>query len=471
MTTKNKKEFSSQRIIELSAINNDPYELSEFPSYNNRWVNYGEDNLYLENCLRDAYLHSPTNQAVIDGIVNLATGEGVQVVDSTNNPMSNKFINENFPKETIKKMIADLKTYGFCVIEVYGATCKYREAIRFRSDVADENGNINYMWYSRDWAHYSQKLNKPVKIPLFKEGVDADLSVIVAQLDKKGFIYYSPVDYHAGMNYIQLEGSLSVLHQSNVANGLFPGLSITFFGTEFSDEQMNKIEKDVQKKWGGASNTNRVMLNFASAPELATKVEPIEQTNISEQFTFITAETTEKILLAHGVNSPLLFGIRTGNNGLGSNSEELQMAFYLFYESKLKHYQEYIITLIKRVMASNLLYADVEFITYNPFANTENTQQLAKIEEVTEVNSVDILARMDEIKTKPTGHLTLEKLMTKNSDKTSLYKFIKTSTNNNIIIKKFEILDKKGFLFKHDTIIKNCSDYCFFERKYVEINK
>jgi len=172
--------------------------------------------------------------------------------------------------------------------------------------------------------------------------------------------------------------------------------------------------------------------------------------------------------MGHGVTSPLLFGItRDTGNGLGSNAEELSESFYLFYESKLKHYQNYILELIKKIMNGNLFFADVQFKTYNPFKNTDSTKTLSKYNPINELDSQIILKKIESLKIKPTDILIGEDLMVELKED-ALYKYIKSSNNNNLINKKFEILDRQGYLFKPDNIIKNTSDYFFMEKRYLK---
>ena len=104
------------RIVNLSKEDINAYNIGEY-SYNNKWVNYGKDNDF-PNYLRNLYLTSPTHQTIVDNVAQLATGEGIHVVDPAKNPISNKWINENFPKETIKSLISDLKIYGYCAIQI-----------------------------------------------------------------------------------------------------------------------------------------------------------------------------------------------------------------------------------------------------------------------------------------------------------------------------------------------------------------
>lgn len=463
------------RIVNLATRNEDltPYNIGEQNSMSNKWIDYGLNNDY-PNYLRALYLSSPTNQAVIDGTINLSTGEGVEVINPEQNPLSNKYVNDNFPKDVVKSLLGDLKLYGWCVAQIYdGKLVKYSPVIKYRFDVKDKKTNkINFVWFSNDWDNYTQPQNRPSKLPIWYEGIDEPLSIMVTQLDKKGFDYYSPVDYTGGINYITLESEISKYHLSNIKNGLFPSFVVTFIGDEFSDEQMSQIESDVNKKFSGTNNSGRAVISFAANKDQATILETIEQPGLDNTYTFLSKECSEKILAGHGVNSPILFGLRDGS-GLGNNAQEMEQSFYMFYESKLKHYQNYILNMITKIMNSNLLFGEVQFITYNPFNNTDKTQELSKYEKMSEMKAQKIVNKIENCKvSKPDDILIGENIFDGIVNETSVYQFVKSSNKNNMAIKKLEILSKQGYLFEKDAeIIKNTADYYFVEKKYIKKNK
>lgn len=478
-----------KRVINLANLEDiTAYNFGEYLSSGSKWINFGKNNDYAEY-LRNLYLSSPTHQAIVDGSTNMATGEGVEVIDPAKNPVSNKWLNENFPKSIVKKLISDLKMYGYAVIEIYGGSLvKYVEAIKYRMDTRDENGNMNFMWYSQDWEYYTYRKNAPVKVPVYTQGCDLDVSVCMIQMPTMGYMYYSPVDYAGAINYISLESEISKYHLSNIKNGLFPSFLINFIGSEFSDEQMDKIEQDINKKFGGSLNTGRAIIGFSATKDDATTLETITQPDLPAQYEFLSKECSEKILVGHGVTSPILFGIRDSGGGLGNNAQELEQSYYLYYESKLKHYQNYILELIKKVMEGNLLYGEVQFITYNPFANASfdtitnkppteyvvpgvsgpTATPVKQSLRLSELDSQELLSKIEELAVKTDDIKISERILDK-VDESKLYKFVKASNNNNMMIKKFEILSSQGYLFKGNSeLIQNTKDYYFMEESFMK---
>lgn len=460
----------SMRMINMANFEDlNAYNYSEWMQNAMPYVYFGKYNDY-PSFLRTLYLTSPTHQAIVDNTSNLATGEGVFVVDPAKNPLSNKWLSENFPKSVIKDLLADLKLYGYCTLQIYGGNIvKYSEAIKYRLEKKNSKSKkIENVWFSEDWDLYQVKGYQPVQIPLYKEGCTDDISVLWIQLDKHGFEYYSPVDYNGGVNYIALESEISKLHLSNVKNSLFPSFLLNFIGAEFSSEEMDKIEREVNKKFSGSMNAGRAMLSFSASKDDAPQLTTIEQPQLSELFQFLSKESAEKILLSHGVTSPLLMGIRDTGGGLGSNAQELEQSFYLYYEAKLKHYQNYIIDMIRKVMDGNMMYADIEFRTVNPFKNTQQTQQLSKLERLSEIDVQPYINKIDNIKVEKGDILLSENIFNGKLKQDCLYKFVKASNNKSMIIKKFELLSEQGYVFRPDKeLIKNTGDYFFMEQTYM----
>jgi len=79
-------------------------------------------------------------------------------------------------------------------------------------------------------------------------------------------------------------------------------------------------------------------------------------------------------MVAHRITSPLLLGIRTGNNGLGNNADEIKTASLLFQNVTIKPYQDLIIDSIDQILSVNGISLKLYFKTSQPleFIETDN---------------------------------------------------------------------------------------------------
>ena len=69
-------------------------------------------------------------------------------------------------------------------------------------------------------------------------------------------------------------------------------------------------------------------------------MDTFEPPNFVEFFKDLAPEVAQSILNGHRVTSPLLFGVRMGQGGLGSNQDEMIQAYDIFTETVLRPYQK-----------------------------------------------------------------------------------------------------------------------------------
>jgi hypothetical protein len=81
------------------------------------WVQYGDDNNYFQYLI-DRYNGSPTNNALINGVVDFVYGKGLDATNSAKNPSEYAAMKGLFTKDCVKKLVADYKMMGQCAIQV-----------------------------------------------------------------------------------------------------------------------------------------------------------------------------------------------------------------------------------------------------------------------------------------------------------------------------------------------------------------
>jgi len=75
------------------------------------WVEYGDDNDYF-NYLINRYNGSPTNNAVISGVIDMVFGKGIDATDSAKNPQGYLQLKKLIKDEELKKVINDYYMLG-----------------------------------------------------------------------------------------------------------------------------------------------------------------------------------------------------------------------------------------------------------------------------------------------------------------------------------------------------------------------
>jgi hypothetical protein len=75
------------------------------------WVEYGDDNDYFQYLI-DRYNGSPTNNAVISGVIDMIFGQGIDATDSGKNPEGYLQLRKLIKDSELKKVINDYYMLG-----------------------------------------------------------------------------------------------------------------------------------------------------------------------------------------------------------------------------------------------------------------------------------------------------------------------------------------------------------------------
>ena len=365
---------------------------------NKDWVAYGEDNNYFQYLI-DRYNGSPTNNAAINGISQSIYGKGLNATDANKKPEQYAQMISLFTKDCVMKVCYDLKLMGQAAIQVIYSKDRSRivelthmPVETLRAEKANEEGEIPAYYYFKDWANIKPS-EKPLRIPAYgmsKEGIE----IYYIKPYRAGFYYYSPVDYQGGIQYAQLEEEISNFHINNIMNGLSPNMLINFNNGTPNQEERELLESKIAMKFSGSSNAGKFILAFNDNAEAKADVTPIQISDAHNQYQFLSSESTQKILVAHRVVSPMLLGIKDGV-GLGNNADEIKTASLLMDNTVIRPFQELLIDCFDRLLAYNDISLNLYFVTLQPLEFTEVDKTLQDKEDIEEETGVQMSKQID----------------------------------------------------------------------------
>jgi hypothetical protein len=351
------------------------------------WVMYGEDNNYFQYLI-DRYTYSPTNNAIINNIIKLVYGRGLNASDASKKPQQYAQFMTMFNKDCVRKMIMDSKMLGQFAIQVHYS--KDHSVVKkayhipvqlLRPEKCNKDGEIEAYYYSDNWE--DTKNFPPKRIPSFGTSKE-QVEILYVRPYSVGMKYFALVDYQGALPYAVLEQEISDYLINEVQNG-FSGTKVINFNNGLPpEEEMDAVERKVLGKLTG-SKGKRVIVSFNHSEAQKTTVDDIPLNDAPEHYTYLSEECMRKIMLGHNVTSPLLFGI-SSSNGFSSNADELQNSFILYYNMVIQPYQDLIIEAIDRVLAVNGISLKLYFETLKPL---EFTDPSGKVEEPTELSSLD----------------------------------------------------------------------------------
>ncbi len=114
------------------------------------------------------------------------------------------------------------------------------------------------------------------------------------------------VDYQGGTQYANLESEISNFHINNIMNGLAPSMLINFNNGQPPAEVKDTIEAQIKQKFGGSSNAGRFIISWNDSTETKADITPVQLSDAHNQYTFLSGEAMQKIMVSHRVVSPML---------------------------------------------------------------------------------------------------------------------------------------------------------------------
>ena len=354
---------------------NEPPVISEEKnSFGKDFIKYGEDNDFYSKLI-ELYLLSPTNSRCINGICDMIYGKGLNATNSEEKKKEFAEMKLLFNPTDLRRMINDLKHLGEGMVQLVYNNDKSkivkvihtpRETWRAAKAV---NGIVKKYYYHPDWKNYKRN-DKLKELPTFKNGSKDDrVELYIWKPYRSGFYYYSPPDYQGCLQYAELEKEASNYHLNNMKHGFSPSILVNFNNGVPPEETQQEIANKIHDKLTG-SGGDRLVVAFNDDPEDAATIDAVHLPDAHAQYQFISEEAREKIMLGHGIGSPILLGIKD-NTGFGNNAEEIRTASILMDNNVIVPFQKMIIHGIDEILWYNKIVLNLYFETLQPIEFTE----------------------------------------------------------------------------------------------------
>lgn len=316
------------------------------------YVRYGEDNCFPQflQMLSD---RSALHNAIITTKVDYSYGYGLTFDEESDETLLTKaFIKHPNPYEDLnsiyKKCLYDYILYGAFALNViwdadgeHIAEIYHCDVAKLRSGLKDDFGIVHEYFYSNNWRKTFTKDYK--KIKAFTKQDRKGSQILYAKEYRPGISYYALPSYCGCLNSIATDIEISNFHLSHILNGMAPSKMITFVDGVPSEEEERAIKRQIENVYTGSDNAGRFVLSFVNSPEKAPQINTLGGDNLDEEFIQLESSVLNQILAGHKVTSPLLVGLRTDNNGLGSNANEILESFRVFVNTVIKPIQEEVV--------------------------------------------------------------------------------------------------------------------------------
>ena len=294
-----------------------------------------------------AFQTSTTNAACVEGVSDLIFGKGIY----TKNEGFTENLAKLLPQEELKRVIFDVKLYGNGAFQVIWND-EHTKVVKFyhipvqtlRAEKIFDTPKVDNYFYCTDW-YDMKKVRDKKSIPAFGTS-NEKREILYIKNYTPGKYYYSIPDWISALQFSEVEAELSNLHLNNIENGFLPLVMVNMNNGIPAPEERDTIEDLIERKFTGTRNAGRFMISFNDDAANKPTIDTINIENLHEKFQYVADYAQDRILVAHRITSPLLFGIRTANNGFSSQSEEMKTAFSIMQSMTIQPFQNLILNFL-----------------------------------------------------------------------------------------------------------------------------
>jgi hypothetical protein len=374
--------MSNIHVLELSSYTTPVIQESK----RDAWVEFGEDNNYFQFII-DRYVNSTTNSSVINNVSRLIYGRGLSALDASKKPNEYAQMMALFHTDCIRKIVLDRKMFGQFAMQIHYSQDHKRILKAYhipvnllRAEKCNKDGEIEGYYYSDNWLDV--KKYAPKRIPAFGYS-NEQIEILYSKPYAVGMKYYALPDYQGGLPYAKLEEEIADYLINEVQKGFAGRVVINFNNGVPTEEQQQIITGKVKSQLTGPRG-EKVIIGFNNNQESKTTVDTMPVNDAPDLYNSLSEECVKKIMLAHNVTSPLLFGLGSAN-GFSSNADELKNASILFDNMVIKPIQDQIIDAFDKILAFNSVSLKLFFKTLQPleFVDLENAQNEEQVAEET----------------------------------------------------------------------------------------
>ena len=278
------------------------------------YVTNGVHNSYFKY-VNDRYIGSPTNSAIINGYISWIYGKGLACRDQAQKTNQYARLYSILKKKDIKRVVSDYETQGMAYIQIIRNRDKSISSIehiavdKIAPEIANEDNIIEAYYYSHD---FKDNKIEPTRIKAFGVGNSYDaIEIYCIRPYQLGMDYFALPSYQSCLQYADLEEQISNYSINHMRNGLSTGYIINIPDSyNLDDEAKSEIEKKIKRKLTGSSRAGTFMINFANGENSEISVTNLEVNDAHKQWESLNEISQSKILTAHEVVSPMLFGVK-----------------------------------------------------------------------------------------------------------------------------------------------------------------
>jgi hypothetical protein len=318
--------MSNANIVTLEFNNqNIPIPVESKNTSDQTYVTWGIGNLYPVYLLK-LYSESPIHGAIVNQKTTYVLGNGLKTQDGS--PIDIQVNATDSMNEFVGKITKDHLLFNAFAVEVvfnvFGQPIEYHHVPVHKVRM---NKNKTKFWVNDDWLlsrktiqyeRYSVKDNKDSTSKIFY--YDGFFPSV--------YNVYPTPEYTNAIVSIETDIAIKNFNLNNIKNHFSPNTIITFFnGSNVPDGVKKGVINEIEEKFKG-ENGKKFIIDFQHKDGKSAEVKQLSANDWDKAYIEVTNRNTDDIMIAHLVQNPSLFGIKTAGQ-LGS-SQELEVSYEMF---------------------------------------------------------------------------------------------------------------------------------------------
>ena len=162
--------------------------------------------------------------------------------------------------------------------------------------------------------------------------------------------YYGIPNYVAAYNFVAADHEFGQTVYSSSANGFMPKIMATFIGRNMSKTEKEQQSKNFKTSFFG-SKAEPVITAWVKKADEAPEIKGLDINNLDRTISVMTALNDAKILTAHNVTSPVLFGVMVAGK-LGGTGNEILTAYQIFRATETMTVREDLTDELEKIFSS-----------------------------------------------------------------------------------------------------------------------
>lgn len=217
----------------------------------------------------------------------------------------------------------------------------------------NEKGEVTHYIVRRSFGYGANSVqhNEPRKIKAFNKFDKSSTEALLYVANPySGNPYYGVPNYISAFHYIASDFSFGKHIKNSAENGFTPKVLATFIGRNMSAEQKREEYNKFKESFTGPESDNFVV-SWVKKDEDAPKFTPLDIANLDKTIDVLSRLNDAKILTAHNVTSPTLFGVMVSGK-LGGTGNELVTAYQIFRATETLPNREILLDSVNRILAT-----------------------------------------------------------------------------------------------------------------------